>query len=143
MLFSSCYSLLFRGKKANVAKTALARKLDCFMTEGHYITVFDAEQFERMGSVHFCGQRKKWHYAQMVAQPLNCLYFGNPEMQDFEETHGELLDEGICAVGFGQGNGYDFVRKMMDSGIRTGVTFLIRADSREEARRILEEHTGR
>lgn len=96
----------------------------------------------RIGSVHFCGARKKWHYPQMIAQPLNCLNFGNPEMQDFETTYPQLQSEKISVVGFGQENNYSFVQKMLDSGIRTGVSLLIKADSREEAKRVLEKHKG-
>ncbi len=98
---------------------------------------------ENIGSIHFCGARKPWHYRQMAAQPIDCLNFGNPEMQDFETSRGILADRKISVVGFGQGNGYDFVRRMTDAGVRTGVTYLIRAESREEAERVLALHRDR
>lgn len=93
-----------------------------------------------IGSVHFCGARKKWHYPQMIAQPLNCLNFGNPEMHDFEHVYPQLQNEKISVVGFGQENDYGFVQKMLDAGVKTGVSLLIQANSREEARDILRNH---
>lgn len=94
----------------------------------------------REGSVHFCGVRKAWHYPQMLKQPLNCLNFGNPEMHDFEEHCGLLQAECISVVGYGQGNDYEIVQKLKDSGVNTGITLLINTDSRETAKCILKMH---
>lgn len=93
------------------------------------------------GGVHFCGPRKDWHYRQMIAQPLRCLNFGNPDMHDFETYHQPLTDQRIGIVGFGQYLPYDdFARRFAQGGFQTGMTLMACADSREAARAVYARH---
>lgn len=95
------------------------------------------------GSIHFCGARREWHYRQMVAQPLRCLNFGNPDMHDFARNHALLTDHGVCVVGFGENLPYDeFAGQFVQDGFCTGLTLMARAGSRAEAREVLARHRG-
>lgn len=95
------------------------------------------------GSIHFCGGGINWHARQISTQSATCLNFGNPESQDLFTDWKPSLDRGICVVGYGQCQPYSFVEDLMNKGLRTGVTFLIKANSLEEAQVFLKKHKAR
>lgn len=94
------------------------------------------------GSVHFCGGGKKWPSQRIPEENIYSVNFGNSDMQDILTDWTEARDRKISTIGYGWGLPYSFLKKYMERGLRTGVTFLTKADSFEEAKQILEQHNS-
>jgi hypothetical protein len=91
-------------------------------------------------SLHYCGPKKSWHYQNIAAIPVSCLNFGNPEGHPVIEDYDFFVSKKICVVGFGQGQNFSFIKKLINGGIKTGFTCMIKVDSRDNAVKILDEY---
>lgn len=92
------------------------------------------------GAAHFCGGGKSWPARRLPDHDIYTLNFGNPEMQDLLVDWADARTKKISAAAYGWGQPYSFLRRKMEQGLCDGVTFLTRAESREEAKQILNAH---
>jgi hypothetical protein len=91
-------------------------------------------------SLHYCGPGRDWHTKVLMDQNISSINYGNPEMQNLITISNNFKKQNISIIMWGNGQYYNFLRSLFKSDISSGVTLCIKADSFENACRILEEY---
>ena len=94
------------------------------------------------GSLHYCGPMREWHNRNINYCNLRSLNLGNPEMHDIAEKHSWMKASKISIVGLGDGQGTDYIDKLLQSGIKTGITLVTNAKTFKEGKDFLERYTS-
>lgn len=92
------------------------------------------------GCIHHCGQGRTWHHKSMKCKWLKGINFGNPESHDIQNEYENWSRERVPIIWWGYNQNKDFLKRVYDLNIRTGISLAVSVGSIEEGIEVLKRH---
>ena len=92
------------------------------------------------GTLHYCGPQRPWHYESMKNGCLKAINYGNPEMHDLADTYEYWSKYKIPIIWYGYNQNREFLNKIYEAQIPTGISLAVKAKDFNEAQEILKNH---
>jgi hypothetical protein len=108
------------------------------LSEDHYLEFvrpYDEIISRELGPIciHYCGASKPFHFQVIDVPGLRGVNFGDPQMQDMDTVISELNRKNIAVVGWGHGQGPEFLYQTLNGRKITGFTLDCTVPDREKA----------
>ena len=95
------------------------------------------------GSLHYCGEARKWHFESINSKWLKGINYGNPEMHNLKNSYEFWSRNKIPILWWGNDQNHEFLDEVYRLKIPTGITLATEAESFSHAREILKNHIER
>lgn len=95
------------------------------------------------GSLHHCGQERPWHFSSFACENLAGINYGNPEMHELKKTYDYWSRRKVPILWWGCSQEHGFLDEVYRLDIKTGMSLTTKANTVEDAKKLLRKHVER